>query len=119
MHQISLENLEFFAYHGVFPEENKIGNKYRIDISLFLDLSAAMESDELEDTVDYGLLYKLIETQMQQPSKLLEHIGGRIIGAVFHGFPAVERVKVSVYKHNPPIGGTSRWAKVVLEQKRN
>ena len=118
MHTISLEEMEFFAYHGVYPEENQIGNKYRIDITLELDLSNAIHSDELHDTVDYGQLYRLIEKEVRQPSKLLEHIGGRIIRQTLEQFPAVEKVTVNVYKHNPPIGGTSRWAKVSLHEER-
>ncbi len=118
MHTISLEGLEFFAYHGVFPEENKIGNKYRIDITLTLDLSHAAASDALENTVDYGKLYKLIEENMKRSSKLLEHIGGRIVRETFATFEEVDRVAVSVYKFNPPIGGTSTWAKVCLDEAR-
>ncbi|MGF1532433.1 MAG: dihydroneopterin aldolase [Bernardetiaceae bacterium] len=117
-HTISLEGLEFFAYHGVLPEEQEIGNRYRVDAHLTLDLWPAALSDDLKDTVDYGQLYQIIAQEMKKPAQLLEYLAGCIINRALDTFPAVVRVKVVLYKHNPPVGGLAQWSKVTIERAR-
>lgn len=115
---ISLEGIEFFAYHGFLDEEQKIGNKYAVDISTTVDFSAAAESDKLKETVNYEELYKIIREEINQPSRLLEHIGKRIIDHCFKQFPEITGVTVSISKFNPPIGGVCQRAKVTLNENR-
>ena len=111
---ISLEGLEFFAYNGVSAEEQKIGNRYAVDINIVTDFSQAAESDKLKETVDYGDLYVLIRDVMSQKHKLLEHIGNSIILKIRDKYPDIEQIEVSVSKFNPPIGGVCDRARVVL-----
>ncbi|MFT2010036.1 dihydroneopterin aldolase [Pontibacter sp. 13R65] len=118
MGQIALEGLEFFAFHGYYDEEQKIGNKYGIDLYLHTDLRRAAESDDLHQTVNYETLYALVVEEMKVPARLLEHLGHRIIDKVYERFPFVQSVKVQVYKFNPPLGGICKWAKVTLEEER-
>jgi dihydroneopterin aldolase len=113
---VTLEGLEFFAYHGYYKEERKIGNKYHVDVSVELDLSKAAQKDRLSETLDYEILYKLIFEVMQKPTKLLEHIAQRVIDQVYANFSQIQSVEVTVAKHNPPVGGVCRWAKVTLKQ---
>ncbi len=115
---ITLEDLEFFAYHGLFQEERKIGNKYSIDVTIEADFSEAATEDKFSATVDYGALYKIIADMMQQPTKLLENLAYKIIHRIFDNFPQVSYIEVSVAKHNPPVGGVCKWAKVKLNQRR-
>lgn len=112
---IALEGLDFFAYHGFFEEEQKIGNRYSLDITIEADLKKASESDNLGDTVDYSVLYQIAATVMQEPSKLLEHIGLKVIAGIRASYPSVDKVIVSVTKFNPPIGGICTRAKITLE----
>lgn len=116
---ISLEGLEFFAYHGFYDEEQKVGNKYAVDISIEAVFDKAAEEDQLSGTVNYEKLYKIVFEEMAKPSRLLENIGKRIIKSTFHRFPEVQSVEVSVSKFNPPIGGVCNRARVVLKEKRN
>ena len=118
MGQIALEGLEFFAFHGYYDEEQKIGNKYGIDLYLHTDLRRAAESDNLHQTVNYETLYAVVLAEMKVPARLLEHLGHRIIDKIYERFPFVQSVKVSVYKFNPPLGGICKWAKVTLEEAR-
>ncbi len=118
MGQITLEGMEFFAFHGFYDEEQKIGNKYGIDLSIITDLRRAAETDNLEETVNYEVLYKLVLDEMKLPARLLEHLGHRIIDKVYERFPFVQSVKINVYKYNPPLGGICKWAKVSLEEAR-
>jgi dihydroneopterin aldolase len=114
MGTIALEGLEFFAYHGVYAEEQKIGNRYQIDIQITTDFSEAADTDKLKDTVNYGDLYEIIAGVMKIKAKLLEHIAQLIISSVRERYPNIEKVEVAVSKFNPPIGGVCTRAKVTL-----
>ncbi len=113
---ISLEGMEFFAYHGYYDEEQKIGNKYTIDLSIKTDLSEAAASDRLKDTINYEKLYKVVLDVMLEKHRLLEHVAHAIIGKIKSDFPEVAEVKVGVSKHNPPIGGVCSQAKVEISR---
>lgn len=116
--KITLEGLEFFAHHGYYREEQKIGNKFAVDITIITDLSEAAAHDELKETINYETLYKLIRHEMGEPTKLLEHLGKRIIDTVFSNFSNVNEIEVSVSKYNPPVGGICHKATVTLMEKR-
>ena len=111
---IALEGLEFFAYHGYYEEEQKIGNRYQVDIQITTDFSEAAEKDKLGGTVNYEDLYRIIASIMKDKIKLLEHIAQRIIQQVRIQYPTVSEIKVSVSKLNPPIGGVCERAKITL-----
>ncbi len=114
---ISLEGMEFFAYHGHFDEEQRIGNKYSIDVSLEADLHYAASSDRLQDTIDYGSVYRIVQLVMQKKHRLLEHVGHEIIAGIQHKFSAARKITVSVSKFNPPIGGVCERARIVLSSE--
>lgn len=116
MGKIALEGLEFFAYHGFSEEEQKIGNRYGIDITIETNFEEAAKHDKLTETIDYHALYRVIQQEMTQPAKLLENIAERIIEAVFEHFQEVNAVEVRVSKFNPPIGGICRRALVTLKK---
>lgn len=116
--KITLEGMEFFAHHGYYQEEQKIGNKFAVDIMIVTDLSDAAEHDVLEETINYETLYKIIRHVMSEPTKLLEHLGKRIIDTVFEEFHQVSSIKVKVSKYNPPVGGICQKASVSLKESR-
>lgn len=113
---VKLEGLVFFAYHGFYEEEQKIGNRYEIDITVSTHLTEAGISDRLMDTVNYETLYQIAKDIMQVPSKLLENIALRIIEQVKRNYPNIESCEVKVAKMNPPIGGVCEKAIVVLKR---
>jgi dihydroneopterin aldolase len=117
--KISLEGLEFFAPHGFYKEEQKIGNKFAVDITVSADLSDAAEHDNLRETVNYESLYRIIRHEMAEPTKLLEHIGKRIIDAVFKEYPVIYLIEVKISKYNPPVGGICQRASVTLTETRD
>ncbi|WP_338790686.1 dihydroneopterin aldolase [Bernardetia sp. MNP-M8] len=118
MGKIALEELEFFAKHGVLKEEQIIGNRYRIDVEVEADLEKASKSDNVKDTVDYGHLYRIVEREVNTPAKLLEHLAGNILNGILEEIPKVDNAKVVVHKYNAPIGGVCKWSKVTLERNR-
>ena len=117
MSLITIENMEFYAYHGHFEEEQKIGTWFSLDLTLDVDTSKAELSDELEDTVDYSAVYQVVKEQMMIPSKLLENVGRRILNTIKERFPEVKDAQLKVRKMNPPLGG--KMAFVSLEFKMN
>ncbi len=116
MGEISLENMEFYAYHGHYDEEQKIGNRYKVNIKIDADLSKACKSDMLDDTIDYSRVYNIIKKEMQVPSKLLEHVAGRIIDAVYADFKAVEKITLKITKLNPPLEGKTEGVSITLSR---
>ncbi len=112
---ISIEGMEFFAYHGCFAEEQLIGTWFVVDLFLEVDTTTAEQSDRLEETVNYMSVYQLVKAQMMVNSKLLEHVGRRIINAVRDAFPTVEHAKLKIRKMNPPLGGKMDFVSLTLE----
>jgi dihydroneopterin aldolase len=108
MDEIALTGMTFFGRHGVNPEETVLGQRFGLDLSLWLDLSAAAKSDQLADTVSYSAVYKLVRQAIEgEPSKLLEHIAGQLVQAVLAHDPRIERVRVKISKISPPLKGST------------
>ena len=105
MSTISIEKMEFYAYHGCFQEEQIIGTRFLVDLYLETDTKKAEKTDELTDTVNYQEVYLLVKTEMEIKSKLLEHVGRRILDAIIKTFPEVNFAKLKISKMNPPLGG--------------
>jgi len=114
MECIELKKLMFYAYHGVMEQERIIGNSYRIDLKLFLDLSKAIKSDNIEDTVNYADIFSLIKEEMAIPSHLLEHVAGRIIRKIKQAYPNISKIRIRLAKINPPIQGEVQAAAVII-----
>lgn len=112
---VKLEGMRFVSRHGVYPGEKLSGNSFTVDLDCEYELSRAVESDDLSDTVDHAELYRIVSAQMQQPSDLLEHVAGRIIAAVRERYPDVLHVEVGVYKEHPPVGGPVERSGVTIK----
>jgi dihydroneopterin aldolase len=100
---LRLRNMRFFAHHGLFPEEKKLGQHFEVDIELFGDLSAAGKSDDVARTLNYPELYELVEKVVtQQRFKLVEALAEGIAQTIGECFAPIE-LTVRVRKPNPPI----------------
>jgi dihydroneopterin aldolase len=108
---ISLNNVRFRAYHGLYPEERQKGNDFVVNMQVsYQPKSGTIVS--LDDTIDYGALFNIMNSIMQQPVDLLETVVQEIAQAVHHQFSHVTEVSVSVEKLNPPIDRFSGSAAV-------
>jgi 7,8-dihydroneopterin aldolase/epimerase/oxygenase len=116
--KISLEGLEFHAFHGVYPHERESGNYFEVDISVEADFSEGAREDNLAGTVNYEDLFRIVKEEMEKPSKLLETVAEKIVRHVFDALPAVQLVDVKISKLNPPIGGKCLKSSVSLQQRR-
>lgn len=118
MGKVALEGLEFFAYHGYYEEEQKLGNKYEVNIEVETNLQKAAHDDTLSGTINYETIYKIVNEEMLIPSKMLEHVAGRITARALKTFPEITGVNVEISKFNPPVKGVCRKAKVTMYKSR-
>ena len=116
--KVALEGLEFHAFHGVYDHERDTGNKFEVDITVETDFSKAAQHDELKGTVDYEILFRIVQEEMQIPSKLIETVAEKIIERVLNELPAVLQAELKIAKLEPPIGGKCRKAWVKIMKKR-
>jgi dihydroneopterin aldolase len=111
---ITIEGMEFFAYHGCFKEEQVIGTRFMVDVYIETDTQAAEETDDLHKTVNYQAVYKCVKEEMAIRSKLLEHVGRRILDRISAEFPQVTDCRLKISKMNPPVGGKVQLVSVEL-----
>ncbi|MBR2064688.1 MAG: dihydroneopterin aldolase [Bacteroidales bacterium] len=112
---IELEGMEFKAYHGCLEQEKVRGNSFTVDFKGEIDLSLAAESDNLNDTVNYGEIFEIVSEEMSIPSELLENVAGRIVKAIEKRFPQFISFSVRVSKKRPPVDGIAQWSRVTLQ----
>jgi len=118
MGKILLQDIEFYAYHGVIPEEQKIGGRYLVDLELETDLSVSSVNDELSSTIDYAVVYDVVKKEMDISSKLIENVAGRVAKSLLYKFENLNAVQVKVTKMNPPVHGQVKSVAVIMEERR-
>lgn len=111
---IEIEGMEFYAYHGHFKEEQVVGNKFLVNISIETNCTIAGISDNLNDALDYQKVYTLIKEEMEKKSFLLENICSRILDKLYLQFNSIEKASIKVSKINPPMGGQIKKVSVTL-----
>lgn len=111
---IELEGMEFRAYHGCLEREKAVGNDFVVDFRGEMDMSAAAESDDLNDAVNYAEIYDVIKEEMSKSSDLLEHVTGRIVKALEEKFPQFTSFSVRVSKKRPPVSGVVQWSRITM-----
>ncbi|MCX6232285.1 MAG: dihydroneopterin aldolase [Bacteroidetes bacterium] len=114
MSLIKLEGMEFFAYHGCFKEEQVIGTKFKVDLTIEANVDEAAIHDDLHLTINYLSVYQMVKKQMKIKSKLLENVGKRILDELYLQFPGIIRAEVKVSKLNPPLGGKLNCVSLTL-----
>ncbi|MBR2292075.1 MAG: dihydroneopterin aldolase [Prevotella sp.] len=111
---IHLRNVRFHAFHGVLPQERRVGGYFIVDLRVGYPLAAAMQNDEVADTLNYAHLYDLVKREMAVPSRLLEHVAGRIATAIEAAFPQATSIDLLLTKQNPPMGADCDGAAVEI-----
>jgi dihydroneopterin aldolase len=113
-HQIIVEGINVYAYHGCLEEEGKIGCNYIVDVFMKTDFTEAAMSDDLTKTIDYVIVYQIAKEEMAIRSKLIEQVAQRIIGRLKKEFKTLQKVDVKVTKLNPPMNGNVERVSVVI-----
>ena len=114
MGKIQIEQMEFYAFHGHYKEEQIVGNKFLVDLTIEANMTKASESDDLNDAINYQKAYQLVKTEMDKKSHLLENIARRILDVLCAELSGIEIVSVKVAKMNPPVGGKMDCVSVTL-----
>ena len=115
---IQLQEMRFYAYHGVMEQEQSVGGEYLVSLDVDADLSQPVMTDAVADTVNYAALYDVVAREMEQPSQLLEHVAGRVAQRVLDDFPQVESLSIRITKCNPPMGADCKGASVEIRASR-
>jgi len=111
---VCLHDVRFHAFHGVMPQERQAGGMFKVNLRVGYPLADAMQSDDVADTIDYAVLFNLVATEMRQPSKLLEHVAGRIADVVASAYPKWESIDLTITKENPPMGADCGGASIEI-----
>ena len=115
---IELTGLRIFAYHGVFDEERREGQEFSVDVRLHLDLERAATTDDVTDTVHYGILAETIAAAVSRdPVNLIETVAKRIVDLVLDD-ERVQVATVTVHKPSAPIALSFDDVSVTLTRER-
>ncbi len=116
---IFLNDVRIYAYHGVLPQERTVGGWYRVWVVVDYDFTRALETDNVDDTLDYSKMLAVVNEEMSVPSNLVEHVAGRIAKALFKSFPDIDSAEIKIVKENPPMGNDTAGAGVLLRLKND
>ncbi len=105
MGRIAIEGMKFYAHHGYYHDERKLGNHFGVDVYVDTDFRQAAESDALESTINYEGIWAMAKQVMEERSYLIEHVAWNLYRAVTDRFPEITYCKVRVTKMHPPLQG--------------
>jgi 7,8-dihydroneopterin aldolase/epimerase/oxygenase len=114
-HLIEVNSIKLYAFHGCLEEEARIGGHYTVDVCMKTDFSKAAASDELAETIDYVQVNQIVTEEMAIRSKLIEHVGQRIVNRLQQEVQQLEAVRVKVVKICPPINGDVQNVAIIIE----
>lgn len=114
-YRIVLDSMEFHAYHGCYELERRVGNRFAVDLEITAELGRVAEDDDVTQAVNYLTVYEIVREQMALTQHTVERVARNIIGAVRTRYPQIVRLRCSVAKLAPPLGGKVRSVRVVLE----
>lgn len=118
LYTIYLKNCSFFARHGVFEAEEQLGQRFFVDAELDVDGGDALETDEIGDTVHYGIAFQVIEEAVTgQRRYLIEALAKDIALALCKRFPQIRRAAIAVRKPSVPIPGILDYVEVRVEHR--
>lgn len=111
---VSLEGMEFHAFHGFYDYEREKGNDFVVDVHVTTDFDQAAQTDDLLGTVNYETIYAIVSEEMQVPTKLLERLAQRMIERMFSEFALAQVIEVRIAKKNPPIEGNIKQSRITM-----
>lgn len=114
LYDIRLEGMEFRACHGCYDLEQRVGNRFVVDLKITVELGRVAEDDDVTQAVNYLTVYGLVRETMAVTQRTVERAACNIIGAVRERFPQVETVECRVAKIAPPLGGKVERVSVTL-----
>jgi 7,8-dihydroneopterin aldolase/epimerase/oxygenase len=120
MDKIYVNRMEFYGYHGVFPEETRLGQRFAVDLTVEADLKKAGETDNLDNSINYGELYAVCKEVVEgKPYKLVEAVAEKLAAELLSRFPLIVQLTVKVIKPDPPIPGHYQSVAVEITRGRS
>jgi len=116
--RISLNKLLFVGYHGLYPEEKKLGNNYAVEIDIDFTPKQGV-IDQLDQTIDYVHVYAIVKKWMEIPTPLLETLVGKIADDILSSQALANKVFVKITKLHLPIPSFEGNVSVKIEKSRN
>lgn len=113
---IEIEGMQFYAFHGHFESERKVGNEFIVNLKIETDCSLASISDNLKDALNYQTAYEIVKTEMSITSHLLENVTKRILDSLYSNFNSITKAEIKISKMNPPMGGEIEKVSVTLSR---
>lgn len=118
--RILLDHMTFTARHGVHDHEKRIAQRFEVDVELHVDLQPAGLEDDLERTLDYGMVYETVRTIVESTTfNLIEALAEAISHELLAGFPGLDEVVVRVRKPDVELGGPLAFAGVEIRRRRS
>lgn len=115
MYVIRMKNCAFFARHGVLDEEERLGQRFYVDAALTVDPGRALVEDSIEDTVNYGIAFAVIEKIITgQRRFLIEALALEVARALTARFPQIKKAEITVRKPNAPVPGVLDYVEVTV-----
>jgi dihydroneopterin aldolase len=114
MINVALEGAEFYAYHGFYPEEQVIGTHFLVDVQVGFYAEIDVEKDNLSNTVNYEVLYAIIEEEMKHTRKVIESVAQAILNRITTEFLFIETAIVTIKKQRPPFRGPLKQSVITL-----
>lgn len=114
-HTIEVNGIKLYAHHGCLPEEEAIGGNYIVDVTIHTNFQEAALHDDLTKTVDYVDVNRIVAEEMAVRSRLIEHVGQRIVTRMQHEIQGIDSLRVKVTKLTPPINGDVDNVAIVIE----
>jgi dihydroneopterin aldolase len=113
---IELHNLSFFAKHGLYEEEKRIGNEFEVNLSLCIKAPKKVITS-VEQTINYVEAYRIIEEKMNEPQLLLETFLMKVADKLSETFPEIKKINISIKKLHPPVASFSGSVGVSFEKE--
>ncbi|RWZ51278.1 dihydroneopterin aldolase [Halobacillus fulvus] len=120
MDKIYVNQMEFWGYHGLFPEENKLGQRFYADVELELDLTPASKTDDMTKSIDYGAIYETSKRVVEgEAYNLVESVAEKLAGQLLEEFELLEACRITLYKPDPPIPGHYKSVAIEIYRRRS
>jgi len=118
MGRVKLINMVFYGYHGVIEQEKVLGGKYEVDVEFEFDMTSAIKTDHLRDTISYEEIYQLVQDVVTHSKfHLIEALAGKLLRVIFNTYP-VDLVLVRIRKPNAPVKGVLDTIEVEISRTR-
>lgn len=115
LYTIRLQEMEFRAYHGCYDLEQKVGNRFNVELLITTHLGSVADEDAVEKAVNYLSVYEIVRAQMAITQRTIERVAQNIISAVKEAYPQIVEIECTVAKLAPPLGGKVGRVSVTLK----